>query len=76
MGAGPNLMLLKCNDRLAVLSTSAALLSERKTRLIRTGVKLLVIGVSEPQTTPKIQGKFTLYGDYQVSGVGETLQVR
>jgi len=76
MGVGLNFTLLKYNDRLAVLSTSAALLSERKTRLIRTGIKLFVIGVSEPRITPEVPGRFTLNGDYQMSGVGEILQVR
>jgi len=79
MGAASNLMLLKRlvdHDRLAVPSASAALLSERKTRLIRAGVKLIIIGVSEPHIRPKVPGIFTLYGDYRMPGVGETLQVR
>lgn len=44
--------------------------------MIRVGVKLIVTGVSEPHITPKVPGKFTLYEDYQMPGVGEAVQVR
>jgi len=61
--AAPNLTLLKCpvfHARLSVLLVSAVFLSERTKRPIRVGTKLIVIGVSEPQITLKVPGKFTL----------------
>lgn len=56
---GSDLVLLKClklHTRLTVLLKSAVLLSERTTRLIRTGTKLIAIGVSEPHIAVKVPG--------------------
>ena len=71
-------MSLKCSvlhARLTVLLTSAVFVSERTPRLIRMGIKLIVIGVSGPHVTPKVSGKFTLNRSYQIPGISETLQV-
>lgn len=60
---GSNLMVLKClipHARLIPPLTSAAFLSESTARLIRMGVRLIVMDVSEPRITPKFPGKFTL----------------
>lgn len=51
---GSKFMLLKCpvlHARLTVLLASAVFLSERTPRLIRMGIKLIVIGVSGPHNT-------------------------
>jgi len=76
---GSNLALLKCpvsHGRSSVLLISAVFLSERTRRLIRVGIKLIVIGVSEPHNALKVPGKFTLHRSYQMPGVSETFQFR
>jgi hypothetical protein len=59
VGAGSNLMVLKCpifHARPHPLPISAAFLSESTPRLIREGIKLIGLDVSEPCITPKVLG--------------------
>jgi len=73
-----DLILLKFpthHARLAVLLKSAVLLSERTTRVIRMGTKLIVIGVSEPRIAVNVPGN-SHCRIYQMPGISEIVQVR
>ena len=66
---GSNLMVVKCvafHAWLTPLMSSAVFLSESTARLIRTGVRLIVVDVSEPRIAPTVLGRFTLRGRYQI----------